>query len=180
METFSALLSICAGNSPVIGEFPAQRSVTRSFGVFFDVRLNKRLSKQSWGWWFETPLCPSRRHCYAHYQFFVFLLVTCRSHFHLACNLVESNFRIEIVNDGHEKWNRNQLFLVFVRWYLFESFPKQQTIIVERQWSRFRFEDDPAGFGTGQLCCKTVDFHLNSQTRHSVTRSYLWGPAVNS
>ena len=37
------------------GEFPAQRPVTRSFDVFFDLRPNKRLSKQSWGWWFETP-----------------------------------------------------------------------------------------------------------------------------
>ena len=49
METFSALLAICAGNSPVTGEFPAQRPVTRSFDVFFDLGLNKRLSKQSWG-----------------------------------------------------------------------------------------------------------------------------------
>ena len=54
METFPALLAICAGNSPVPGEFPAQRPVTRSFDGFFDLRLNKRLSKQSWGWWFET------------------------------------------------------------------------------------------------------------------------------
>ena len=54
METFSALLAICAGNSPVPGEFPAQRPVTRSFDVIFDLRLNKPLSKQSWGWWFET------------------------------------------------------------------------------------------------------------------------------
>ena len=36
------------------GEFPTQRPVTRSFDVFFDLRLNKALSKQSWGWWFET------------------------------------------------------------------------------------------------------------------------------
>ena len=50
METFSALLAICAGNSPVTVEFPAQRPVTRSFDVFLDLRLNKRLSKQSWGW----------------------------------------------------------------------------------------------------------------------------------
>ena len=54
METISTLLAICAGNSPVPGEFPAQRPVTRSFDVFFDLRLNKRFSKQSWGWWFET------------------------------------------------------------------------------------------------------------------------------
>ena len=45
METLSALLAICAGNSPVPGEFPAQRPVTRSFDVFFDLRPNKRLSK---------------------------------------------------------------------------------------------------------------------------------------
>ena len=62
METFSALLAICAGNSPVPGEFPAQRPVTRSFDVFFDLRLNKRLSKQSWGWWFETLSRPLWRH----------------------------------------------------------------------------------------------------------------------
>ena len=54
METFSALLAICAGNSPVPGEFPTQRPVTRSFDVYFDLRPNERLSKQSWGWWFET------------------------------------------------------------------------------------------------------------------------------
>ena len=44
METFSVLLIICEGNSPVTGEFPAQRPVTRSFDAFFDLRLNKRLS----------------------------------------------------------------------------------------------------------------------------------------
>ena len=54
METFSALLAICAGNSPVTGEFPTQRPVTRSFDVYFDLCPNERLSKQSWGWWFET------------------------------------------------------------------------------------------------------------------------------
>ena len=62
METFSALLAICAGNSPVPGEFHAQRPVTRSFDVFFDLRLNKRLNKQSWGWWFETLLHSLWRH----------------------------------------------------------------------------------------------------------------------
>ena len=62
METFSALLAICAGNSPVPGEFPAQRPVTQSFDVFFYLRLNKQFNKQSWGWWFETLLRPSWRH----------------------------------------------------------------------------------------------------------------------
>ena len=65
MLTFSALLAICAGNSPVPGEFPVQRPVTRSFYVFSDLRLNKRLSKQSLGWWFDTPPHPLWRHCNA-------------------------------------------------------------------------------------------------------------------
>ena len=51
MEAFAALLAPCTGNSPVNGEFPSQRPVTRNFDVFFELRLNKRLSKQSWGWW---------------------------------------------------------------------------------------------------------------------------------
>ena len=38
METFSALLAICAGNSPLTVEFPAQVPVTRSFDVLFDLR----------------------------------------------------------------------------------------------------------------------------------------------
>ena len=62
METFSALLAFCAGNSPVPGEFPTERPVTRSFDVFFDLRLNKRLSKQSESWWFETLSRPLWRH----------------------------------------------------------------------------------------------------------------------
>ena len=45
------------------GEFPTQRPVTRSFDVFFNLRLNKRLSKQPWGWWFETLSRPLWRHC---------------------------------------------------------------------------------------------------------------------
>ena len=44
------------------GEFPTQRPVTRSFDVFFHLRLNKRLSKQPWGWWFETPSWSLWRH----------------------------------------------------------------------------------------------------------------------
>ena len=57
METFSVLLAICAGNSP-----GTQRPVTRTLDIFFDLRLNKRLSKQSWGWWFNTLPRPLRRH----------------------------------------------------------------------------------------------------------------------
>ena len=61
METFYALLALSARNSPVTDEFPAQRPVTRSFDVFY-LRPNKRLSKQSWGCWFETSLGSLWRH----------------------------------------------------------------------------------------------------------------------
>ena len=63
METYSALLALCAGNSPVTGKFPSQRPVTQSLDVFFDLRLNKRLGKQSRGWWLVTPSRSLWRHC---------------------------------------------------------------------------------------------------------------------
>ena len=63
MEKKSVLLAICAGNSPLTGEFPTQRPVTWGLDVFFDLRQNKRLSKKWWGWWFETPSRPLWRHC---------------------------------------------------------------------------------------------------------------------
>ena len=80
MVTFSALLALCAGNSPVTGGFPSQRPVTRSFDVFFDLRLNKRLSKQSRCWWFETPLCSLWRHSLVMYPKFVLHLDYTHSH----------------------------------------------------------------------------------------------------
>ena len=52
MEIFSVLLVLCAGNLSATGEFPSQMPVTRSGDVFFDLRLNNRLSKQS----METPV----------------------------------------------------------------------------------------------------------------------------
>ena len=93
METFFALLSIYAGNSPITGEFPAQRPVTRSFDVFFDMRLDERLSKQSRGWWFETPSCSSWR------KSNVWSLFKCRhisktlgGHHELYCRMMENVF----------------------------------------------------------------------------------------
>ena len=60
METFSTWLAICAGNSSVTGEFPAQRPVTRGFDVLSDLRLNKRLSKNN------LEAGELRRHCAHH------------------------------------------------------------------------------------------------------------------
>ena len=67
-ETFSALLALCAGNSAVTGEFFSQRPVTWSFGVFFDLTLNKWLTKQFICRWFEMPSCSLWRHCNERYM----------------------------------------------------------------------------------------------------------------
>ena len=58
METFSAILALCAGNSPVTGEFPH-----KSDTELWYLCLNKPLGKQSWGWWFETPSRSLWHHC---------------------------------------------------------------------------------------------------------------------
>ena len=63
MRTFSASLNLCEGNPPVTGGFPSQRPVKRSSDVFFDPRLNKRLSKQSERQRLETPPRLVWRHC---------------------------------------------------------------------------------------------------------------------
>ena len=74
---FSTLLALCEGNPPVTGGFPSQRPVMQSFDVFFDLRLNKRLSKQSRRRWFETPSCSLWRCCnetelWYHYNTIIF------------------------------------------------------------------------------------------------------------
>ena len=56
------------------GEFPSQRPVTRIFDVFFDLRLNNPLSKQPWGWWFETPSRSLWRHCNVYLQQHVMMI----------------------------------------------------------------------------------------------------------
>ena len=60
METFSILLAICVGNSPVPGEFPAQRPVMPSFDVFFIcTRING---------WVNNGEAGDLRHHRAHYD----------------------------------------------------------------------------------------------------------------
>ena len=71
MEAFSALLAISAENSPVLGEFPSQRPVTRSFDIFFDLRPNERMSKQSWA--------GDLRHHRTHYDVIVMQII-CGEH----------------------------------------------------------------------------------------------------
>ena len=102
MEILSALLVICAGNSPVPGELPAQRPVTLSFDVFFDLCPNKQLSKQWRGWWFETPSCLLWRHCN----------VDCThmrdTHWAIGCN---------------NPWFRGGYMYICVEWPTFDSSP---------------------------------------------------------
>ena len=71
METFSALLAICAGNSSVPDEFPTQRPVTQSFDVLFALHPNKRLSKHWWDWWFDTLSRPLWRHCKGYFKLWI-------------------------------------------------------------------------------------------------------------
>ena len=75
MKAFSALLALCAGNSPVTGEIPPQKPVTHSSDVFFDLRLNKRLSKHSKRRLFETH--------HAHYDVTIYARITFHTLSHL-------------------------------------------------------------------------------------------------
>ena len=92
----------CAGNSPVTGKFLAQRPVTRSFDVLFYLRLNKRLSKQWWCWWFETPSHPLLRHCNG--QRIISYLVIC----HDACPI--SNQACRLLRAELFIWTHKSLF----------------------------------------------------------------------
>ena len=70
METFSALMALCAGNSTITGEFPSQRPVTRSFDVFFHLRLKKI------AWVNNREAGDLRRH-HAHYDVIVMKWYSC-------------------------------------------------------------------------------------------------------
>ena len=80
METFSALLAFCAGNSSVTGEFPSQRPVTRSFDVFFDLLLKKR------HFWVNNREAGDLRRCHTHYDVTV-MIAGCLSHICRYCDL---------------------------------------------------------------------------------------------
>ena len=104
MKKNSALLVLCARNSPVPVEVPSQGSVTWSFNVFFDLRLIKRLRKQSRRWWFKMPSRSLCRHCDAivnAYLFHCFMrlvdLLVSLELFKLTCyNIVTTYWRISI------------------------------------------------------------------------------------
>ena len=73
METFSALLALCAGNSPVTGEFSTQRPVTRSFDVFFDIG--------AWiNGWVNNPEAGDLRRNRTHYDVIVMIAPVAVNH----------------------------------------------------------------------------------------------------
>ena len=128
METCSALLTLCAGNSPATNEFPAQRPVTRSFDVFLD----KRLSKQSWGWWFETPSSLLWRHCNDLEPHF---LVLCCIYFRSVrwCNMKTK----VCVGYGWGSWHRNRKeSICHCDWYSSKCINPASLII--DIWARWR------------------------------------------
>ena len=106
---FPALLGLCEGNSSVTGEFPSQRSVTRSFDVFFDLSLNKRLSKPSRRRWFETALRSLWRHSNN---------VLRKTHRYCASGPQPFNW---MNNRGVNAWNNGLM--------LFGKFPKQKGML---------------------------------------------------
>ena len=79
METFSALLAINAGNSPVNCEFPTQRPVTRSFDIFFHLRLIKRF-------WVSNQEAGDLRRYRAHYDVIVMKGLTDRIDANVKCD----------------------------------------------------------------------------------------------
>ena len=105
------------------GEFPTQRPVTRSFDVYFDLRLNKRLSKQPWGWWFETLSWSLWRHRNGRLFIFVYgfgpIRYSQNAHsFYIASSMTELTLRCNIDYDiqtskliGHSEYSCNNLCL---------------------------------------------------------------------
>ena len=83
-ENISALVAICEGNPTVTGGFPSQRPVMRSFDIFFYLRLNKLLGKQSRRRWFHTLLPSLWR------QWNVVRIITFYGH----CNLTQIQWHV--------------------------------------------------------------------------------------
>ena len=118
----SALLALRAGNSQVTGEFPSRRPVTRIFDVFFDLRLNKRLSKRAWGWWFEKPSRPLWRHSSAIRKLLGLVLLLAWITWLSARDVIwdvmmheKWNLKTK-VKTSPQKWLKISIFFIFLPW----------------------------------------------------------------
>ena len=118
------------------GEFPAQRPVTRTFDVFFDLRLNKRLSKQPCGWWFETPSWSLWRQCNDHISYGKWV-----DTFHIVYDGTIADPNIFIWGGWyHSKWGFNhddnlpsRIKPRFIPWWSISS------ANIQHQWNMFSF-----------------------------------------
>ena len=79
------------------GEFPAQRPVTQIFDVFFELCLNKRLSEQSWGWWFETPSRSLWRHFNAYICYISMRFGKSKMSSHAVSDLIQSTWTLQLL-----------------------------------------------------------------------------------
>ena len=104
MGTFSALLAFCAGNSPVTAELPTQRPVTRSFDVFFHMRLNRQLSKQWRRWWFDTPPRSLWRQCNKKNLALMYWITFAEITIYLHCLSIISPHWEDVGDINHSSW----------------------------------------------------------------------------
>ena len=105
MESCSASLVLCEGNTPVTGEFSSQRPVTRSFDAFFDLHLNKRLSKPSRRRWFETPSRPLWRN-WKMTKGSIFRLARQRAAWWQDNDYIQGTKELECTRDWFTVWSR--------------------------------------------------------------------------
>ena len=146
METFSALLALCAGihRSPVNSPHKGQ---CRGALMFLDLRLNKRLSKQWWGWWFETQLRPLWRHWNDRYTGksklwvnIIKILCQCQqnnNHIlhmsqHLCCHWKQRKF---VTNEKHGKgWSIWFWFCIksFIKWAIVFAIAPSENMVLNK------------------------------------------------
>ena len=117
-----ASLAFCEGNSPVTGECPSQRPVTRTFDIFFDLRLNKPLSKQSIRRWFETQSRSLWRQCNENR-----MSLSMNQHFSLSDELT--------IQEARRTWNEPEW------WWMYwpHTYPSQQLSVHCSHMSRAKW-----------------------------------------
>ena len=205
METFSALLALCEGNSPVTGEFPAQRPVTRSFDVSFDLRPNKRLSKQSWGGWFDTPSRSLWRHCNENstrtavvhpspitydagqvQHWFSSNCITWLLGVHPTWQLknifevlhtISIDLRFRLIQ-LHVRWHVNILPTHINQWPSHVMDACQNCVMVDAMaWHRLHYDDVIMGVVASQITSLTIVYSGADQSKHqsSASLAFVWG-----
>ena len=104
------------------GEFPTQRPVTRSFGVFFVLRLSKRLSKQPWDWWFETPSWSLWRQCNAASVFTKLIQLRMQNMIADGCfSITDTYHRSELISCRHRAASYTVSDILRLVWHIYLS-----------------------------------------------------------